>query len=409
MEVVDLGLHPLADLFVSGNSLSSVPYHPLVLDYCSKCGQVQSRYLTLVEDRYNDVMNPYSYTSSNSASSRKYWDSFAIEAIKKYGLSSKTSVLEIGSNDGYLTAQFVSRGIPSVGVDASNSMVRRAKDNYPEIPFFADLFGTTSLMELQNGPVRQSIMRQKMGLMKPLAFDFICANNVVNHVEDLTDFMLAIRYALKPDGVFVFEVPYWKVNINKFEFDTIYHEHVSYFTATSVTNAVQKAGLRLVDAEETPYHGGTLKATVVQTNSKHKATSAMYRVLSNEQKGMFDPRVIAEYARQVKLRKISFLEQFYDRRELGIPAVAIGAAAKGNTILNYYKLDRSVVSYVTDSSPLKINKYTPGSAIPIVDDAFAMKEFKGKEVDAIILARNLPVSLQDALRKMNPKVQFVLP
>ena len=215
VEIISLGMHPMADTFIDrAHEQEADRVYPLTCDLCTQCGQIQLRTVTNPEERYVD--HDYSYTSSNSPTSRAHWDDYASHVSARIGLPGGSTVVEIGSNDGYLAARFARLGYRTVGVDPSPAMARLAAQcNVRTIQAF---FGETCARALRE-ELRQAPM-------------LIVANNVFNHANDPLDFLLGVKHLLAPEGMFVFELPYWLRTIEKGSVDQIYHEHVSYFTVT---------------------------------------------------------------------------------------------------------------------------------------------------------------------------------
>ena len=392
-EVINLGLHPMADSFIPLERLSEPDQvYPLACDFCADCGQIQNRTVTAPEERYAAV--DYSYTSSNSKTSRDHWQAYARRVAGQVGLGAGDTVVEVGSNDGYLSACFAETGAQVLGVDAAPVMARLAQAR-----------GVNTI----NAFFKAGTLPQIRAAL-PRAPKLIVANNVYNHADDPLGFTQTVKALLAPGGTFVFELPYWAVSVREFKFDMIYHEHVNWFTVTYAQNLVARAGLQVVHVEEVDYHGGSLRVFVQYPDSLSANFADLppwQAYLAQEQAlGLFDPLTYQAYARRVRQRRDRFLAHLYQLKTQGAAIVCVGAAAKGNTFLNYYNLDASVIDYVTDSSPAKIGKATPRTRIPIVpDDALA----KYENVHAIITSWNLSGPLQKILLKVNPRIQFLNP
>jgi len=388
-----LGMHPLADSFIPSERLSEPdPVYLLACDFCAACGQIQNRTVTPPEERYAVV--DYSYTSSNSKTAREHWQAYARSVARQVGLHPGDAVVEVGSNDGYLSACFAEGGTRVLGVDASPAMARLAGERGVETlaAFFNDSLLATLRARLPHPP------------------RLIVANNVFNHADDPLAFTKTVKALLAPDGTFVYELPYWVVSVREHKFDMIYHEHVNWFTATYAKNLAARAGLKVVHIEEVDYHGGSLRVFVQHDHPTAPGIAGAVGLLDHldqEQKlGIFDPATYQAYARQVRARRNRFLAHLYALKNQGEAIVCIGAAAKGNTFLNYYNLDASVIDCVTDAAPAKIGKATPRTRIPIVPDA-ALARYE--RVHAIITSWNLSGPLQAILLKINPRIQFLNP
>ncbi|HEY3861896.1 MAG TPA: class I SAM-dependent methyltransferase [Verrucomicrobiae bacterium] len=392
-EIVNLGMHPMADTFIPADRLDEGDrVYPLICDLCARCGQVQLRTVTNPAERYAEY--DYSYTSSNSKTSQNHWMEYAATVAGMIGLRSGDAVVEAGSNDGFLTEQFQKLGCVSLGVDPSPAMARFAKER--GVNTYAGLFGQATA-----GAVEKAL-GQKPRL--------IAANNVFNHANEPLDFALGVKALLAPGGVFVFELPYWMQSVTQRKFDQIYHEHVSYLTVTSAVNLFRQAGLHVNHVEEVDYHGGSIRVFVGHEPSALTAKTpgpAVAQFMEKEkQAGLFDPAAYQVFMREIQASRNRFLREIYRLKVEGTAIVCVGAAAKGNTFLSYYNLDASVIDCVTDSSPSKIGKYTPRTRIPICPD---QKLADYEAVHAIILSWNISAPLQNILKKINPRILFLNP
>ena len=386
-EIVDLGMHPLADTFVpEARRYEGDRIYPLICDLCSKCGQVQLRVITDPDERYSHF--DYSYTSSNSAFSRNHWNKYAREVSTAVGLPANARIVEIGSNDGYLSQQFNELGFRASGVDPSSAMCALAKERHVESKnaLFTASFARSLAAELGERP------------------SLIVANNVVNHANDPLDFARGIRDLLAEDGTFVFELPYWLRTIAERKFDQIYHEHVSYFTARFAQSLFRAVGMVVTHVEEVNYHGGSIRAYVRQSGAPDATVAAM--IQQEESAGLFEAASYATFMKRLRASRDRFMQRVFELKSNGERIVCVGAAAKANTFMKYYNLDASIVDWVTDASPSKIGKYTPSTRIPIAsDDILATYQ----KVYAIITSWNLAEGLKTALLAINPRVEFLNP
>lgn len=386
-KILDLGMHPYADTFISNFQLGMTePIFPLECYFCPESGQVQLRYISNDFERYN--LYSYSYTSANSEFSRDHWDGYYKTITTRFNLKDKF-IVEIGSNDGYLINQFKNNN-KVVGVDPSKSMSEIAASKYG-IETINDLFNLKSSHKIKSC----------FGCA-----DLIIANNVFNHSNNPLDFAMGVHNLLKEDGIFVFELPYWLDTIQSKKFDQIYHEHVSYFTVKSSYNLLSKVGLEIFDIERVDYHGGSIR--VYSKKSQHitpKQINLVTDMIDEETElGLFDVNTYKKFQKDITTTRDKFLSKLYDLKSRGYPIVAVGAAAKGNTFLNFYKLDKTVIDFVTDSSEYKQGKYTPLTRIPIVGDEI-FKEYG--EVYALILSWNISDALKKNLLAINNKIKFL--
>lgn len=392
-EVIDLGMHPMADTFIPAERAAQPDrLYLLACDFCAQCGQIQTRTVTDPEERYAAV--DYSYTSSNSKTSREHWTAYAKRVADQVDLPAGAAVVEIGSNDGFLMERFAAAGFRTLGVDASPAMGKLAAERNMET--VVALFNDAALTEI----------RKRL----PEAPKLIAANNVYNHADDPVGFARAVKALLARDGTFVFELPYWVVSVRERKFDMIYHEHVNWFTVTYAQNLFARVGMKVAHVEEVDYHGGSIRVFVRHSEANMPAiggASEVDRFIDREKSmQLFSVETYQKYACEIRERRNRFLETVYGILNRGERIVCVGAAAKANTFLNYYNLDASIIDCVTESSPTKIGKFTPRTRIPIRPDA-VLADYDN--VHAIITSWNLSTALQGILLKMNPRIQFLNP
>ncbi len=383
----------MADTFVPASRLDEADrVYPLICDLCPSCGQVQLRTVTSPAERYAEY--DYSYTSSNSKTSQNHWIEYAGTVAGAIGLTREDAVLEIGSNDGFLSEQFKKIGCPVLGVDPSPAMARLAAER--NVQTLTGLFGAECVNQVE------TMLGKKPKL--------IAANNVFNHANDPLEFALAVKALLAPDGVFVFELPYWMQSVVQGKFDQIYHEHVSYFTVKYAAALFRLAGMHVNHVEEVDYHGGSIRVFVghkpMAYHVKDSGPTVQEFIEKETRAGLFQRETYQAFMKKILAARNRFLREIYRLKLEGQPVVCVGAAAKGNTFLNYYNLDASVIDCVTESSPSKIGKYTPRTRIPICPD---QKLAEYESVHAIILSWNISAALQAILKKINPRIQFLNP
>lgn len=388
-EIIDLGMHPMADSFISRERAAEADrVYPLICDLCVKCGNVQLRAETNPAERYVDV--DYSYTSSNSNTSRRHWMNYAREVTARAGTPSGASVLEVGSNDGFLSAELSGLGFDVLGVDPSPAMARLASER-----------GVRTLTRLFDVDAVDAVLAELRERPK-----LIVANNVFNHANDPSSFVRGVRQALDPDGVFVFELPYWSRSIQDRKFDQVYHEHVSYLTVQYAANLFAMNEMHVSDVQEVDYHGGSIRVYVKHGEQKALPAPAAALIASEQAAGLFRPETYRSFMADTLRTRDRFLEHTYRLRRAGESLICVGAPAKGNTFLNFYNLDASVIDYVTDSSPTKQGKLTPRTRIPIVGDEI-VKSYD--RVHAILLSWNLAGPLKGALTALNSNTQYLNP
>lgn len=386
VKILDLGMHPYADTFINKEQLGlSEPVFPLEVYLNPNSGQIQLGYITDDFERYN--LYAYSYTSANSQFSRNHWDNYFKTVAERFNIKNK-KVVEIGCNDGYLLKQFALEN-STLGVDSSKTM--------------CDLMAEKG-METVNDCFSASLARNIKN--KQGTADLIIANNVFNHANNPLDFAKGVADLLGEDGVFVFELPYWEDTVKSKKFDQIYHEHVSYFTVKSSYNLLKTIGLEIFDFEKVDYHGGSIRVYAKKFGQPALMDKIAATINHEEEFGLFNPTTYVEWQKELLSERNLFLKNLYDIKvnHPDVPIIGVGAAAKANTFLNYYKLDASVLKYITDSSEYKQGKFTPLTRIPIVpDEIFANYD----EVYALILSWNISDSLKQILLKINPKIKFI--
>lgn len=382
--IVDLGEHPLADTFLKKERLQQEePRYPLRVYMCRTCGHAMGGFVVSAEKRYQE--HEYSYSAGNSPVSVGHFAEMADELIENNSLDKDDLVVDIGSNDGtLLKAVREKSGARVLGVEPSQ-IAEIAEEK--GIPTVQDFFGLRAVDRIvEEGKARA-----------------IVATNVFNHIEDLDTFMRSIRSALTPGGIFVFEVPYLLTLVEKIAFDTIYLEHISYFSVKPLIPFFKKHGFIIVDIGDNDYMGGSIRISV-STDGEESSKVAGY-VKKEEDAHLFDPATYVEFSRKVLQFKTSLLSDLRALKREGGRIIGIGAATKGNTLLNYCGIDTSLLEFVTDSSPLKIGKYMPGSRIPIKGDDAISDDI----THALILPWNIASFLKEKIAAKHPKLAFITP
>jgi SAM-dependent methyltransferase len=385
-KIIDLGMHPFADTFISEEQYGlSDPVYPLQCSLNKDTGEIRVCYDTKADERYN--LYNYSYTSSNSKFARNHWINYAKEVSKKVNLSEGSKVIEIGSNDGFLTKQFKDMGCDVIGVDPSHYMAQLAFD-----------LGVKTHSVLFNIANSEQI-RSDFGNA-----DLIVANNVFNHSNNAWNFAQGVVNLLSEDGIFVYELPYWYNTIKDKKFDQIYHEHVTYFTVKSSYELLRKVGLEIIDIEVVDYHGGSLRVFAKKCGDVKLNDKVASMIKEEEDFGLFEVDTYKEFMEELHSKRNKFMKDIYDIKSQGYSIIGVGAAAKGNTFLNFYNLDSTILDYVTDASEHKQGKYTPLTRIPIVgDEIFAEYD----KVYALILSWNISDIIKESLKKINDKIEFL--
>lgn len=342
---LDLGHLPLANAFVSPVYANHPePTFPLAVAYCSICHLVQLTVRVSPEKLFTE----YLYFSSYSDSFLTHAKNMANSLIERFLLGVESRVLEIGSNDGYLLQYFQQRDIVVLGVEPAKNIAAAAERR--GIPTLNQFFGSMLVDDILSsfGPV-----------------DLIIGNNVLAHVPAVNDFLQGVHACLKPSGVAVFEFPHVKELLDRIEFDTIYHEHVFYYSLSAVKKLAEHAGLELFDVSVQPVHGGSLRI-FLQANHTHAIRPTVHALLeAEEQAGLTDPACYAVFAERVTALKENLVRLLQDLKLAGNRLAAYGAPAKGNTLLNYCGIGPDLVEFTVDRNPHKQGLLTPGVRLPI--------------------------------------------
>jgi len=344
---VDLGLSPLSNAFLKEEELNDTePYFPLCVYICDKCFLVQ---LPEFENPQN-IFGNYAYFSSYSETWLNHAKEYVNLMIDRFGFNEKNHVIEIASNDGYLLQFFKKRNIPILGIEPAANVAKVAEKK--GIPTISKFFSEKMAHELiEDG--KQA--------------DLIVGNNVLAHVPNLNDFVEGLKILLKSTGIITLEFPHLLRLIQEIQFDTIYHEHFSYFSLHTVKEIFSFHGLTIFDVEEIPTHGGSLRIYVKHDKNKDIAENKSVNNLVKKeiQFGLENISTYKDFAKKVKSLKQQLREFFVSAKNDGKRIVCYGAAAKGNTLLNYCDIGHDFIDYTVDKSPHKQGLYLPGTHIPI--------------------------------------------
>jgi 2-polyprenyl-3-methyl-5-hydroxy-6-metoxy-1,4-benzoquinol methylase len=340
-------MSPLANSFVSTRGLqSSETFHPLHARVCGRCFLVQLDYVADPGEIFKD----YLYLSSYSQSWLDHCNQFAATAITSLGLNGQSLVVELASNDGYLLQYFKSRGIPVLGIEPAANVAQLAIDK--GITTETTFFSSATAAQLKNRGVKG---------------DLIIANNVLAHVPEINDFVAGIKILLDRDGVVSAEFPHLLKLISDGQFDTIYHEHYSYFSLKVIAEIFARQGLTVFDVEKLPTHGGSLRIFATHTQANRSASSRVTEVrAAEEEAGILSLDTYRGFARRVIDAKIELLSFLIKAKREGRRVVGYGAPAKGNTFLNYSGVGRELLEFTVDRNPHKQGTYLPGVRIPVL-------------------------------------------
>jgi len=377
---LDLGFAPPSNAYLTKEDLNKPElYFPLKLKVCTNCWLVQ----TVDYTQASELFSPhYAYFSSTSSGWLAHARHYCEKIIDSINLNKDSLVIEIASNDGYLLRNFVDAGIPCLGIEPTASTAIAAEKL--GIPVIREFFGLAMAKQLSN-------TNQKA--------DLIIGNNVFAHVPDINDFTTGLKTALKTNGTITLEFPHLLQLIKHNQFDTIYHEHFSYLSLYTVRNIFAKAGLRVFDVEELPTHGGSLRIYGCHVDDIRPDTHAIESILFTElQDGLQTLETYLGFQSRVDIIKNDLLSFLLDQKKEGKKVAAYGAAAKGNTLLNYAGIKPDLLPVVCDAAPSKQGKYMPGSHIPIKKPGL-LKEIKPDIV--LILPWNIAKEVIDQHQYIN--------
>ena len=369
LPLIDLGSAPPSNAYLTAISLRRPEkWFPLKVVICEACWLVQAEAYSRAAELFNEE---YAYFSSFSSQWLKHAESYVQTMLERFALTPASRVIEVASNDGYLLQYVKARGIPCLGIEptASTAAASRLKG----IETLEEFFG--------------------VGLAKRLVTngwqaDLIAANNVLAHVPDINDFAAGFAILLKPAGVATFEFPHLINLIEKNQFDTIYHEHFSYLSLTAVQRIFAANGLRVFDVQEHPTHGGSIRVFAQRADMGiHPVSQRVHQLLEQEETaGMRSAAYYAGFQARAEKVRDDFVHFLIDAKRRGQSVAAYGAAAKGNTLMNFAGIRPDLIRFVVDRNPAKQGKFMPGSRIPIVNEA-TLVEFKPDYV--VILPWNL--------------------
>ena len=384
---LDLGFAPPSNAYLTEADLTKPEvYFPLKLRVCRECWLVQTEDYARADELFRD---DYAYFSSVSKGWLEHAAKYAAMVTNRFSLSRESMVIEIASNDGYLLKNFVKAGIPCLGIEPTASTADAAE--LLCVPVVREFFGAALGRQLRTEG-RQA--------------DLIAGNNVYAHVPDINDFTQGIKEVLKPEGVITLEFPHLLNLLEKNQFDTVYHEHFSYLSLYTVCKIFESCGLRVFDVEQIPTHGGSIRVYGCHHASQRVRHASVEQVLLAEsESGLQEYSVFENFqsrADQVKDALLSFL---IEQKRTGKKVVAYGAAAKGNTLLNYGGVKPDLLSVIADAATSKQGKFMPGSHIPIVSPE-VLTDLKPDYV--VVLPWNIAAEVmesQHALRRTG--AQFV--
>jgi SAM-dependent methyltransferase len=376
---VDLGLSPLCETYPSASDLNrGETYYPLHVSVCEKCWLVQLEEYETPEK----IFSEYPYFSSFSDSWLKHCDKYCGAMKARFELGTQSFVVEVASNDGYLLQYFVKRDVPVLGIEPAANVAKVAVEK--GVPTLVRFFGTKLAEELT---------------VDGRSADLVLGNNVLAQVPDLNDFVEGLKIMLKPEGVLTLEFPHLLQLIQLNEFDTIYHEHFSYFSLLTTIKIMEAHGLKVFDVEELKSHGGSLRVYACRAESKtHPVGPNVSKVLADEAGARLDQvDGYGSFAQQVKETKFALVDFLLSAAKEGKKVAGYGAPGKSATLLHYCGIGKDLIEYTVDRSPYKQGRFLPGSRIPI----YHPDRIRETRPDYVVI---LPWNLRDEIMQ---QLQFI--
>lgn len=385
---LDLGFAPPSNAYLSKEDLTRPEvYYPLNIKVCDECWLVQTEDYAQADEFFS---HDYAYFSSTSSSWLAHARNYTEEITKRIGLNSNSLVIEVASNDGYLLKNFVEFGIPCLGIEPTDSTAEVAVKL--GIPVLREFFGENVGKRLAEEGKQA---------------DLILGNNVYAHVPDINDFTRGLKAVLKPGGTITLEFPHLMRLIEQTQFDTVYHEHFSYLSLHSVIQIFDKVGLRVWNVEELQTHGGSLRVFGCHKDDCRNVEVSVTNLLNDEKnRGLQQLQTYLSFQPKAEKVKNDLLSFLIEQQKAGKKIVAYGAAAKGNTLLNYAGVKPDLIPLVFDAAPAKQNKYMPGSHIPIL----APQQLANSMPDYVLI---LPWNIAPEVKKqmsnsVGPKTRFLI-
>jgi len=385
---LDLGFSALADNFLTSEQLGeSEMFFPLTVNTCLDCGLCQLGYVVPPELMFN---KDYPYDSSTTKMGREHFTKMGIDICQKFNLEKKSLVMDIGSNSGILLSAFKSKGMKVLGIEPSTKLANLAIER-----------GVDSIMEFFSERLARKVIRDYGKV------SVITGTNVFAHINDLDDFMKAADSLLLENGIIIIEAPYLLHLIKNLEYDTIYHEHLSYLSVKPMVEFCKKFNFEVFDIEKQEIHGGTLRYYISRKNKKEITENVSNYLETEEENKIYTIKTLQDFSKSVKGHRKTLMQLLNRLKKEGKQIVGISAPAKGNTLLNYCKIDSKILDYVTERNPLKIDKFTPGMHIPVFSDE---KLLEDQPDYALILAWNFADEIiQNNLEYQKKGGKFIIP
>ena len=366
IKFLDLGFSALSDNFLTKEQLEEPEtFFPLTVYFCPNCGLCQLGNVVSPELMFNEN---YPYDSSTTQTGTNHFTKMGIDICNRFNLKPNSLVIDVGSNAGVLLSGFKSKGMKVLGIEPSSNVAKIAIKN--DIDTLIDFFSNKLTEKILDKYGKVSV---------------ITGTNVFAHIDNLEDFMLTSNSLLLEDGIIVIEAPYLLHLIEKLEYDTIYHEHLSYLSVKPIVEFCKLFDFELFDVEEQSIHGGTLRYFIGRKNKRKISQNVFNYIKLENDRDLYSITKLRDFAKSVENHRMKLLQFLHDLKREGKKIVALSAPAKGNTLLNYCKIGPELLDYATERNPLKIGKFTPGMHIPVYSDE---KLLEDQPDYALILAWN---------------------
>lgn len=385
---LDLGFMPPADEFLRKEQLQYPrTFYPLEVVMCRPCGLTQLTYVVSPEVLYR---HDYPYEASTTRTGREHFARFASQCAARFGLGASDLVIDVGSNVGVLLANFKANGTRILGVDPAANIVRIAEKN--GVPTLNEFFSADLAAKIRGEHGKAAL---------------VTASNCFAHIDDLDDFARGLDALLTPQGVFILEAPHFLELIKDLEYDTIYHEHLSYLSLKPLIPFFRKHGLEVFDVEKQHIHGGSFRVFVGR-RGRHAVGRKVGQVLKAEAEyRLHDEKTLRKFANAVGKNREELAWLLASLKHKGKRIVAVSAPAKGMTLLNYCKIGAETLDFVTEKSTLKIGRFTPGSHIPVLPDSELLRLMPDY---ALLLAWNFAEEIMTNLKEYEHKGgRFIVP
>ena len=388
IKFLDLGFSALSDNFLTKEQLEEPEtFFPLTVYFCTNCGLCQLGHVVSPELMFNEN---YPYDSSTTKTGTNHFMKMGIDICNKFNLKPNSLVIDVGSNAGVLLSGFKSKGMKVLGIEPSSNVAKIAMKN--DIDTLIDFFSNKLTEKILDKYGKVSV---------------ITGTNVFAHIDSLEDFMLASNSLLLEDGIIVIEAPYLLHLIENLEYDTIYHEHLSYLSVKPIVEFCKQFDFEVFDVEEQSIHGGTLRYFIGRKNKRKISQNVFNYIKLENERDLYSITKLRDFAKSVENHRIKLLQLLHDLKREGKKIVALSAPAKGNTLLNYCKIGPELLDYATERNPLKIGKFTPGMHIPVYSDE---KLLEDQPDYALILAWNFAEEIiRNNSEYRNKGGKFIIP